>query len=249
MTQLIKTELKDKVLTLQINRPEKKNALTLAMYATLAEKIEQAQSNDEVVCLQLTGQPEFFCAGNDIQDFIQSANTLKAQDNPIIRFLKAIARNKKPIVAAANGHCVGIGATMLLHCDLVYLGDAAILKMPFVDLGLCPEAGASLLLPKIIGSARTNELLLLGKSLDALTAQTWGLANAVVPANTLQRHTQEAALQLASKPVQALKISRQLTRQYLTQGLINHIETEAEAFSNLLTSPEAMNAFMTFMKK
>ncbi len=246
-TEFIQHQLTDNVLQITLNRAEKKNALTQAMYSEMAQLVNEAQNNDQVACIFLTGHTDCFCAGNDIQDFIQAPSLL--EDNPILHFLHALAHNEKPFVVAANGPCVGIGATVLLHCDLVYLGENALLKMPFVDLGLCPEAGASLLLPRMIGVTRAAELLLLGNSLNAETAKSWGLVNEVAASDRYQSLALEAAKTLASKPANALKISRALIREHLNKGLIEQINKEAKEFSACLKSPEAMTAFMKFMSK
>ena len=217
------------------------------MYSELANQLTHAQTAETIRCVFLTGHRDCFCAGNDIQDFIQSAKP--SSDSPVLGFLRALAANKKPLIVAANGPCIGIGATLLLHCDLVFLGKNAVLKMPFVDLGLCPEAGASLLLPKIVGPARSSELLLQGKSLSALEAKSWGLANDVANDDSYQVLGLQAANTLAEKPNKALMLSRKLTRQYLTEGLAARIEEEAIEFTRCSKSPEAMQAFMRFMSK
>lgn len=171
---------------IRMNRPEKKNALTLAMYEAMAAAIEDAGTDASVRCLLIAGTPDIFCAGNDLNDFVAMART-GALGTPIVRFLHALARCEKPLVAAVSGAAVGIGTTMLLHCDQVIASDNALLLTPFVSLGLLPEAGSSLIAPRLMGHAHAFSLLVMGKPLSAEAAKAVGIVNAVVPPRRARR--------------------------------------------------------------
>ena len=182
-----------KILKLQFNRPEKKNALTQAMYRDMMEAFTRADEDAGIHCVFLTGTQDCFCAGNDLKDFLESDEQAAAE------FVKQISRVKKPVVAAVNGPAVGVGTTMLLHCDLIVAAEDACFMMPFADLGLCPEAGASYLLPRLLGHCRAAELLLLGTKISASEAQNLGLINRVCAANDYQHVALEMAQKLANK--------------------------------------------------
>lgn len=235
------------ITTLTINRPDKKNSLTLAMYKALADHLEQAQADAEVRVVVLQGHPQIFSAGNDIADFLSLSGSV--QDSPITRFLRTIATFPKPLVAAVSGAAVGIGTTMLLHCDLVYASDTALFSLPFVDLGLCPEAASSLLLPQRLGHQRASAALLLGEPLSAQAALDAGLVNAVVPAAEVTALAQTQAQKLAAKPLGAVLETKRLIKEGQQQAVLTHMGAEEAVFGRLLREPAAREAFTAFLEK
>ena len=232
---------------IRINRPEKKNALTLAMYETMAAAIEEAGADTGVRCLLLAGSPEIFCAGNDLNDFVAMARSgaLGAQ---IVRFLHALARCEKPVVASVSGAAVGVGTTMLLHCDQVIASDTAVLLTPFVSLGLLPEAGSSLIAPRLMGHGRAFSLLVMGKALSAEEAKASGIVTAIVPGADLDAQSLAAAREIAALPPESLAAARRLMRGSVEE-IVARIDEEAEAFKTRLASPEAQNAFAAFLNR
>ncbi|MGA9565087.1 MAG: enoyl-CoA hydratase [Candidatus Korobacteraceae bacterium] len=244
----IQTELKDNVLRITIDRPEKKNALTSAMYDALAEAVEQGEVNPEVRVMLLHGNGDSFTAGNDLQDFV--ANPWKGHAvPPALRFIAAIAGAKKPLVAAIHGSAVGIGVTILLHCDLVYAADNAKLVMPFVNLGIVPEAGSTALLPALIGHQRASELLLLGTPMSAQRAYELGLVNAVVPPDTLLAAALNTAHTLAEKPAAAVRATKALLKKAGATDLERAIREEVQVIAERLDSPETREALTAFLQK
>ena len=235
------------VRTLRMNRPEKKNALTLAMYEGMAEAIEGAAARDDLRCLLITGHETGFCAGNDIGDFVEMT-TSGALGAPILRFLHALNRSEKPLVAAVAGRAVGVGTTMLLHCDHVVAAEDAMLSTPFVALGLVPEAASSLIAPRLMGHVRAFELLVMGRPLTATAAKEAGIVNTVVAAAELESAALAAVREIAALPPHAVAASRRLMRGAQAQ-IDGHIEAEAEAFRKRLVSPEAKAAFAAFLNK
>jgi len=233
--------------TIRMNRPEKKNALTLAMYDTMAEAIEGAAARDDLHCLLIAGHETGFCAGNDIGDFVEMTKT-GALGAPILRFLHALNRSEKPVVAAVAGRAVGVGTTMLLHCDHVVAAEHALLSTPFVALGLVPGAGSSMIAPRLMGRARAFELLVMGRPLSAAAAKEAGIVTAVVPAAELESAALAAAREIAALPPHAVAASRRLIRGNVAQ-IDGHIDAEAEAFRKRLASPEAKAAFAAFLGK
>lgn len=232
---------------IRINRPEKKNALTLAMYEAMAAAIEDAGTDTSVRCLLIAGTPDIFCAGNDLNDFVAMART-GALGNPIVRFLHALARCEKPLVAVVSGAAVGIGTTMLLHCDQVIASDSAVLLTPFVSLGLLPEAGSSLIAPRLMGHARAFSLLVMGKSLSAEAAKSVGIINAIVPAAELNAQSLAAARDIAALPAESVSAARRLMRGNVEE-IVARIDEEVEAFKTRLASPEAKAALATFLNR
>ena len=233
--------------TVRMNRPEKKNALTLAMYDAMAEAIESADARDDLSCLVIAGRASGFCAGNDIGDFVEMTKT-GALGTPILRFLHALNRSEKPLVAAVAGRAVGVGTTMLLHCDHVVAAEDALLSTPFVALGLVPEAGSSLIAPRLMGHARAFELLVMGRPLTAAAAREAGIVNRIVPAAELEATALAAARAICALPPHAVAASRRLMRGSMAQ-IDGHIDAEAEAFRKRLASPEAKAAFAAFLGK
>jgi enoyl-CoA hydratase/carnithine racemase len=236
----------DSVLTLRLARSAKKNALTALMYETMIDAFTQATDDPQIGAILLRGGDGIFTAGNDIADFIAAAQ--QPGDMAAMRFVEALARLDTPLVAAIEGAAIGIGATLMLHCDLVYAAPDARFHMPFVDLGLVPEAGSSLLLPQRIGLARASEILLLGDSFDAAEAHRLGLVNEIVSADLLYTHAQARAAALAAKPRAALAATRRLLRGDRAE-LQAQMTREGDAFAKALTSGEAQKAFMAFMAR
>src|SRR6476469_9465744 len=232
---------------IRMNRPEKKNALTLAMYETMAAAIEDAGTQPSVRCLLLAGAPDVFCAGNDLNDFVAMARS-GALGASIVRFLHVLARCEKPLVAAVSGAAVGIGTTMLLHCDQVVASDNAVLLTPFVSLGLLPEAGSSLIAPRLMGHARAFSLLVMGKPLTAEEAKDAGIVNTVVPAAELDAHALNVAREVAALPPESVTAARRLMRGSVEE-IVARIDAEADAFKARLASPEAQKALATFLSR
>jgi enoyl-CoA hydratase/carnithine racemase len=235
------------VLSLEIRRPDKKNALTVAMYQALTRALAAAERSADVRVVLLHGQPDVFTSGNDLKDFLQEPAL--SDDHPAYRFVRAISAFSKPIVAAANGACIGVGATLLLHCDLVYAGQGASFALPFVNLGLCPEAGSSLLLPLAAGHARAAELLLLGEAFGVAQAAACGMVSAVLPDAEVLPHARAQARKLAQKPPAALRASKALMRQGFAAQVADAIRTECGQFQKQLQSQEAKEAFSAFLEK
>ena len=235
------------VTTITLNRVDKKNSLTRAMYATLADTFEAAAQGTEVRVVVLQGDLAIFSAGNDIGDFLQQPPS--TQDSPVFRFLRAIATFPKPVVAAVCGPAVGIGTTLLFHCDLVYAGDNAAFSMPFVNLGLCPEAASSLLVPQMLGYHRAAEALLLGEPFMAEAALEVGLVNRVVPPTECNAMAQAQAKKLAAKPLTALIETKRLLKKGQTAPVLERMAEEGESFGRMLREPAAREAFTAFMAK
>ncbi len=235
------------VMTLTFNRLDKKNSITAAMYASLADAVENAQINAEVRVVLIQGHETIFSAGNDIADFLNRPPS--GQDAPVFRFLRAIAGFSKPLLAAVAGPAVGIGTTLLFHCDLVYAGDNAAFSMPFVNLGLCPEAGSSILVPQMMGHHRAAEALLMGEPFMAEAAQEVGLVNRVVPPTELNSYAQAQARKLAAKPLSSLVETKRLMKMGQSAQVLAQIEAEAASFGRMLQAPAAREAFGAFMDK
>jgi len=236
------------LLTLRLNRPDKKNALTRAMYSQLAEALKQADRDPEVNAVLITGSAECFTAGNDIADFIQQPPS--DLDSPVFHFMLELLECRKPVVAAVAGAAVGIGTTLLLHCDLVYVARDARLRMPFVNLGLCPEFGSSLILPRLLGQAKAAELLLLGEGFSGEQAAAWGIATAALGdgAATLAK-AREAALRFSQLAPEAVQVSKRLMKAPIREQLRQVIEQEGVEFTRRLQSPEAIAALSGFLAK
>ncbi len=244
---LIQTDLLDGVLTVKINRPEKKNALNVAMYGALADALERADENPAIRVVLLCGCDDCFTSGNDIADFVNFPPT--GPDSPVLRFLNAITLAVKPIIAAVSGSAVGVGTTLLLHCDLVYAADTAVFQMPFVALGLCPEAGSTLLLPQLMGHQCASELLLLGEVFTATRAEQLGIVTAVVPQADLLQTSRAKALQVAAQPAAAVRLTKSLLKRGNTEKILETTKFESRCFLERLTSPEAREALQAFMER
>jgi enoyl-CoA hydratase/carnithine racemase len=247
----IKTATLNGVATIEIARPEKKNALTIAMYAAMAEAITAAVADNAVRAVLITGQPGIFTSGNDIEDFMQRppGQGSDAMDSPVFRFMRALLECDKPVVVAVTGAAIGIGTTMLLHSDFVYVSDEARLAMPFVSLGLVPEFASSLLVPQLMGHARAAEKLLLGEPFTPEQAVEFGIANAVLPAGEVVNHARRIAERFNALPPGAVRGAKKLLRAPQRELILQTIRTEGELFGQRLRSPEAMEAFQAFFQK
>jgi enoyl-CoA hydratase/carnithine racemase len=228
---------------LRLARPEKKNALTVAMYAALADAIETASDRVDISSIVIAAEGTTFTAGNDLKDFME--NPPAGFGSPVSRFLRALVRTPLPLIAAVQGAAIGIGTTLLLHCDFVYASSSARFALPFVDLGLVPEAASSLLLPRTIGGLRAAEMLYLGRSLTAAEALAVGLVGTVTDPEALIALATGTAAALAAKPRSALLETKKLVRGNLDE-LENRMQTEGAVFAQQLASPDAQKAFAEF---
>jgi enoyl-CoA hydratase/carnithine racemase len=243
----IKTATINGVATIEIARPEKKNSLTLVMYQQMADAIDAAQGDASVRALLITGQPGIFTSGNDLEDFMQRPPT--GEDSPVFRFMRALSGCSKPVIAAVTGAAVGIGTTLLLHCDLVYVSDESRLAMPFVALGLVPEFASSLLLPQLVGHAKAAQLLLLGEPFTGSDAVDYGIANAVLPPEEVLPYARRMAERFNALPAGAVADAKRLLRGSSKELVQQTIAAEAAIFATRLRSPEAQEAFQAFFQK
>jgi enoyl-CoA hydratase/carnithine racemase len=234
------------VMTITFNRLDKKNSITVAMYAAMADAVARAGSDPSVRVVLFQGHESIFSAGNDIGDFLNQPPS--TQDSPVFRFLRGIATFEKPLLAAVAGPAVGIGTTLLFHFDLVYAGDNAAFSMPFVNLGLCPEAASSLLAPRMFGYHRAAEALLMGEPFFAEAAQEVGLVNRVVPPTEVNGYAQAQARKLAAKPLTSLIATKRLMKGD-TQAVLQKMDEEGQSFGRMLREPAAKEAFGAFMEK
>lgn len=243
----ILTHTAEGVMTITFNRLDKKNSITSAMYAAMADALAQAAEQDAVRVVVIQGHETIFSAGNDIADFLNKRPT--NEEAPVYRFLFGISSFPKPIIAAVCGPAVGIGTTLLMHCDLVYAGDNAAFSMPFVNLGLCPEAGSSLLVPQMLGYHRAAEALLLGEPFMAEAAMEVGLVNRIVPPLEANTFAQAQARKLAAKPISALVETKRLMKMGQAAQVKQQITEESVSFGRMLGEPAAREAFTAFMEK
>jgi enoyl-CoA hydratase/carnithine racemase len=246
MAEHIVTEIADGILGIRIDRADKKNALTFAMYTALADALEAADRNAAVRVVTISGVGDSFTSGNDLQDFLSGAPP--EGEGPAFRFVRVISEVGKPIVAAVNGLAVGVGVTMLLHCDLVYAAANATFQIPFVNLGLVTEAASSLLLPRLMGHQKAAELLLLGERFDAAAAQAIGLVNAVCPGEALAGLARDRALALAAKPPSSVRLIKALMKSK-TASVPARMAEEGALFATQLRSAEAREAMTAFMER
>ena len=247
MTEHIKQEKADNVLTLIFARPDKKNALTNAMYGALADALLAAETDPTARAIVIRGEGDMFTGGNDVGEFAMMATGAFKGERHVSRFLEAIARATRPLIAAVHGRAVGIGTTMLLHCDFVLLAEDAQLATPFVNLALVPEAASSLLMPQRIGYARAYEMFALGETMDARTALSLGIANRVVPLANLHAEAVAIARRLAKQPAGALAATKRLMRN--PEVLMAQIAAESTRFAERLSTAEAREAFTAFAEK
>ncbi len=235
------------VMTITFNRLDKKNSITSSMYAAMADAVAQAGADPAVRVVVFQGHESIFSAGNDIGDFLNQPPS--TQESPVYRFLRGIATFEKPLLAAVAGPAVGIGTTMLFHCDLVYAGDNAAFSMPFVNLGLCPEAASSFLAPRMFGYHRAAEALLMGEPFFAEAAQEVGLVNRVVPPTEVNGYAQAQARKLAAKPLSSLIATKRLMKGGDQQAVLQKMDEEGQSFGRMLREPAANEAFGAFMEK
>jgi len=232
---------------LRLHRAEKKNALTGAMYTALSHALKEANADDGVGAIVILGQPGIFCAGNDIKDFMGFAMG-GGIGQPVLDFLRALVANEKPLVAGVDGAAIGIGTTMILHCDYALASNRSVFATPFVDLGLVPEAASSLIVPQLMGNRLAFEMLAMGAKFDANRARETGLINAVTEPATLEAQTLETARAIAARPREAVRLARKLIRGD-PSAILARIDEEAKLFSGRLMSKEARQAFEAFLAK
>jgi enoyl-CoA hydratase/carnithine racemase len=235
------------VMTIALNRPGRKNAITAVMYQAMADALVDAQADDTVRAILLRGSAGVFSAGNDLEDFLKAPPV--SDDAPVFRFLRAISTAEKPLVAAVQGAAVGIGTTMLLHCDLVYAADTALFALPFTQLGLCPEAASSLLLQRVAGYQAAAEKLLLGEAFDANEAHRMGLVNRVLPAAEVDSFALQQAQKLAALPPSSLRVTKALMKRASQHEVQTQMTDEVVHFAKMLLAPAAREAFNAFFEK
>jgi enoyl-CoA hydratase/carnithine racemase len=247
----IQTTKSGGILTVEFNRPERKNAITSAMYQAMADTINAAETDAEVRVILISGKPEIFTAGNDLDDFLKTTalnDGVAFTERPVFQFMRALSGTTKPVVAAVSGAAIGIGTTMLMHCDLVYAGDNAKFSVPFSQLGLCPEFGSSMLLPRNAGHARAAEKLMLGEPWGAQEAYDMGLVSKVLPAADVLAHAQAQAAKLVALPAASIRATKRLMKSG-REALQAHIDVESKMFGDMLLGPEAKEAFTAFFEK
>lgn len=233
---------------LRLTRPDKKNALTGQMYALLTDALEAGDANDHIAAHVILGSGGVFSAGNDISDFLRTAQNANGLGRDVLRFISRLPLTQKPLIAGVDGKAIGIGTTLLFHCDLVFATPTAEFSTPFLDLGLVPEAGSSLLMPRVMGHQRAFEMLVLGATFSVERARECGFVNHILAADKLETAVMAAASRLASKPPEALALARKLLKGDAKE-ILECIQREADIFRNRLASPEAMEAFQAFMEK
>ena len=235
------------ILTITFNRPDKKNAITVAMYQTIADALKDAECDAGVRAILFTGKSEIFTAGNDLDDFLK--NPPQSTKSPVYQFIQDLSHATKPVIAAVSGLAVGIGTTLLLHCDFVYAADNAKFSMPFAKLGLCPEFASSLLLPQIAGYQRAAEKLMLGEAFSAQEACAMGFVNKVLPSAEVLAFAQAQAAKLVTLPTSSLQATKRLMKDKQIAAIEAKIEEESTLFSEMLLSKEAKEAFTAFFEK
>lgn len=243
----IKYSIDGKVFVIEINRPEKKNALLPGMYAALAAGLRQANEDSDINVVLLRGTDDCFTSGNDVSSFL--ASNKPTADRPSAIFMNALNESRKPIVAAISGLAIGIGTTLLFHCDLIYASENCFLQLPFTRLGLCPEAGSSYLLPKQIGHVRAAELLLLGDRFTAAKAKEYGIINEVLPQDQYLEHAMAKARELAALPADSVQSSKELIKRGQQDIVSETIGVELKEFIRLLQTPDAQAIVEAFLNK
>jgi enoyl-CoA hydratase/carnithine racemase len=246
MSQEIRIRAEGGVLTITFNRLERKNSITAAMYGGMTAALAGAEGDRAVRAVVLEGHEAVFTAGNDLGDFLEGGD---GEHSPAHAFMRALATFPKPLIAAVCGPAIGIGTTMLLHCDLVYAGDNALFSMPFVDLGLCPEAASSLLVPRMLGHHRAAAALLLGEPLNAQSALEAGLVNRILPAAEANAFAQQQARKAASKPLGSLLETKRLMKRSEAAEVLRRIDDEFASFRRMLGEPAAKEAISAFLAK
>lgn len=243
----IRFDIDHGVATLAFNRPDKKNAITAAMYQSLADHLKEADRDAAVRVIVITGDGGMLTAGNDLEDFLK--HPPQGDDSPVVQFMTALRTASKPVIASVPGIAIGIGTTLLLHCDLAYAADSAKFAMPFTSLGLCPEFASSVLLARVAGYQRAAEKLLLGEAFDAAEAERIGIVNRVLPAADLPAFVAAQAAKLAALPSESLRITKQLMKADLQTPVAAAMLTEMQHFTRLLQGPDAKEAFSAFLEK
>lgn len=244
----ILTRKENGILTIEFNRLDKKNAITAAMYQLMADALKDAESDSAVRAIVIAGKPEIFTAGNDLEDFLKNTPDMVG-DRPVAQFMRALSGATKPVVAAVASAAIGIGTTMLMHCDLVYAADNAKFSMPFTQLGLCPEFSSSLLFPQLVGYQRAAEKLMLGESFSAQEAYEMGLVSRVVPVADLNTFAHAQAAKLVALPASSLRTTKRLMKGAQTDAVNARMQEEVKHFSEMLGSKEAKEAFTAFFEK
>jgi enoyl-CoA hydratase/carnithine racemase len=247
MTMTIRFDIHNSVATLAFNRPDKKNAITAAMYQSLADHLKEAEHDIAVRAIVITGDGAIFTAGNDLDDFLK--HPPQGDDSAVVQFMTALRATSKPVIAAVPGIAIGIGTTLLMHCDLVYAADTAKFALPFTSLGLCPEFASSVLLSRVAGYQRAAEKLLLGEAFDATEAERIGIVNRVLPAADLPAFVAAQAAKLAALPSESLRITKQLMKADLQTPIAAAMLTEMQHFMRMLQGPDAKEAFAAFLDK
>jgi enoyl-CoA hydratase/carnithine racemase len=240
------------LLTIEFNRLERKNAITAAMYQSMADALLEAESDSAVRAILIAGKPEIFTAGNDLDDFMKNSAPVPgvpSENRPVFQFMRALHGSTKPVIAAVSGAAIGIGTTMLMHCDLVYCADNAKFSVPFTQLGLCPEFGSSLLLPQLAGYPRAAEKLLLGEAFGAQEAFEMGLITRVLPAPELRAFAEQQAAKLVALPAASIRTTKALMKRPRADAIQGAIAAENERFAAMLLAPEAKEAFTAFFEK
>ncbi|MEO6255850.1 MAG: enoyl-CoA hydratase [Sphingomicrobium sp.] len=248
MSEHVRIEISGGVVAITLARPERRNAITVAMYAALADAVEQAQRDPALRLITLRGEGEDFTAGNDLADFL-AAMPRDGEEIAVWRLLRALAVNELPLVAAVHGNAIGIGTTLLLHCDLVLAEDSTRFVLPFVDLGLVPEAASSMLLPRLAGRRRAARYLLLGEPFGAKEAREWGLVSKVVAKGGLDDALSATVAALLAKPATALRLTQKLLRHGSSDAILERFELENGHFSERLQSAEVKQAIVAFFEK
>jgi enoyl-CoA hydratase/carnithine racemase len=247
MTDQIVTDIQDHIIIIHLNRADKKNALTGEMYDGISDALERLEGDADLRVGVVTGTRECFTAGNDLADFLNNAGI--NEKSPVGRFLHTLPNLTKPLVAAVNGPAVGVGTTMLMHCDLVYAAPDAQFQMPFASLGLCPEAGSSLLIPQLVGYRKAAELLMLCETFDAEAAKAMGIVNEVLATDQYLDHAIAKARQLAMLPPASIRTTKKLLRTANADQLKTIMQMEADYFMKMLQGAEAKEAFSAFLEK
>ena len=247
MTEFVASQVREGVLEIRLQRPEKKNALNPEMYAALAQALRDADEDRAVRVVWLTGSGDSFTSGNDVTSFVDGSRKPGGR-LPAHEFLHALATVKTPLIAAVNGMAVGVGATLLLHCDMVFAARSAFFRFPFVDLGVFPEAASTVLLPRIAGHVRAMELFLMSDRFDAETAREAGMINRICEDAALEEESLAAARRMALKPASALRATKARVRA-AGPDLAAIIDEEIGAFGEMVRSPEAQEAFNAFLEK
>jgi enoyl-CoA hydratase/carnithine racemase len=248
----ILTTIADGILAIEFNRPERKNAITSAMYQAVADALNGAEEDASVRAILITGKPEIFTAGNDLDDFLRNSAPIPGvsqDERAVFQFMRALHGSSKPVVVAVAGAAIGIGTTMLMHCDLVYAADNAKFSLPFTQLGLCPEFGSSLLLPQLAGYPRAAEKLLLGEPFLAQEALEMGLVSKVLPVGELHAYARQQAAKLVALPPASIRAAKALMKRHRTDAIQSTLAEENKLFAAMLQGQEAKEAFTAFFEK